>query len=182
MIQKKDKDLIFFTGVPGSKWSGIAQEIKNAPGYNVSDRAPHRVYTHGEFSGHKDSYFGTGMEFDTNLDYRNLISPYQNTDGKLLLMSHEWPYHFEEIIKRYPGSSIILVYRPNDVSLEWWLQAGGFNITYPNYEYYIDVDTMKEKIKEQNDLILDFAHKNMLLWKQHKNHKDIFICTYNGCD
>lgn len=173
-------EFVFFTGVPGSRWSGIAQKIKEQPEFNTSDRAPHRIYKHGEFSGHKDSYFGTGMEFDTSLDYDNLISPFTNIEGKLLLMSHEWPYQFDEITKRYPESSIIMVYRPNDISLEWWLQAGGFDITYPNYDFYVNVKGMKQKIKEQNDLILDFAQKNMLLWKQHEIHKDIFITTYSG--
>ena len=37
-------DKIFFTGVPGSRWNGIAQEIKQNHGYNTTDRAPHRVY------------------------------------------------------------------------------------------------------------------------------------------
>ena len=48
-------EYIFFTGVPGSRWSGIAQEIKSQPGYNTTDRAEHRVYKHGDFSGHMDS-------------------------------------------------------------------------------------------------------------------------------
>ena len=99
-----NEKLVFFTGVPGSRWSGIAQRLKQDFAYNISDRAPHRIYNynHGEFTGHMDSYFGTGMEFDTNLDYRNLTSPFENTNGTLLLLSHEWPYHFDEIIERYP--------------------------------------------------------------------------------
>ena len=37
-------DMIFFTGVPGSRWSGIAQEIKQNPRYNKTDRTPDRKY------------------------------------------------------------------------------------------------------------------------------------------
>ena len=36
-------EYIFFTGVPGSRWSGIAQEIKSQPGYNTTDRAEHQI-------------------------------------------------------------------------------------------------------------------------------------------
>ena len=61
-------EMIFFTGVPGSRWSGIAQEIKQNPRYNKTDRTPARKYLHGEYSGHIDAYFGTGMEFDCSLD------------------------------------------------------------------------------------------------------------------
>ena len=55
---------IFFTGVPGSRWSGIAQTIETIPGFNTSDRTPERAYDHHAYSGHKGAYFGWGMEFD----------------------------------------------------------------------------------------------------------------------
>jgi hypothetical protein len=53
---------IFFTGAPGSRWSGIAQTIETLPGFNVSDRNPRREYAHNTYSGHKGAYFGHGME------------------------------------------------------------------------------------------------------------------------
>ena len=87
-----NEKLVFFTGVPGSRWSGVAQRLKKELGYNTTDRAPHRVYSHGEYGGHVDSYFGTGMEFDTNLDYDNLTAPFKDKTGTMLLMSHEWVY------------------------------------------------------------------------------------------
>ena len=93
-------------------------------------------------------------------------------------MSHEWPYHFDEIIDRYPDAPITLVYRNNEASMDWWLEAGGFNITYPNYEFYCDATGMWEQIEKQNKLILDFGQKHMLKWKQHHTHSDIFIATY----
>ena len=173
----------FFTGVPGSRWSGLAQEIKLNPAYNTSDRAPHRVYTHGDFAGHKDSYFGTGMEFDTRLSKKNLDAPFfapSPVNGTKLLMGHEWPYHFESIIKRYPEAWITLVYRPGPASMQWWLQAGGFDITYPNYKWYQNESTMAVQIYKQNKLILDFAQHHSLQWTQHKQHTDILVATYQG--
>lgn len=180
-------DKIFFTGVPGSRWSGIAQQIKQNPQYNTSDRAPHRVYTHGEFSGHMDSYFGTGMEFpacpaEGGLSEHNLAAPFAKTEGTKLLMSHEWPYYFNEIQALYPLDWIQLVYRPNWDSFLWWKKAGGFDITYPNYEWYKNDVEMRYKIEEQNELILDFAQQHQLKWKQHDVHADIFIATYKPDD
>ena len=169
----------FFTGVPGSRWSGIAQEIKQDPAYDTTDRAPHRVYVHNEFSGHRDAYFGTGMEFDCNLNASNLCAPFSGT-GTKLLMSHEWPYYFRDIQDMYPDAWIQLIYRADNPSLDWWLQAGGFTITYPNYQWYENIDVMWERICEQNKLILDFAQKHKLQWKQHHKHSDIFIATYKG--
>jgi len=172
----------FFTGVPGSRWSGIAREMKLDPQYDCSDRAEHREYKHHGFSGHKESYFGSGMEFDCNLDESNLVAPFAKNTTKLtkLIMSHEWPYHFDEIQTRYPDSTITLVYRPSEASMDWWLEAGGFNITYPNYEFYCDITGMWEQIEKQNKLILDFAQKHVLQWTQHHTHSDIFIATYKG--
>ena len=48
---------IFFTGVPGSKWSGIAQTIEALDGFNTTDRWNHREYKHSGFSGHVGAYF-----------------------------------------------------------------------------------------------------------------------------
>ena len=52
-----NEKLVFFTGVPGSRWSGVAQRLKKELGYNTTDRLLHRVYSHGEYDGHVDSYF-----------------------------------------------------------------------------------------------------------------------------
>ena len=163
---------IFLTGVPGSRWSGIAQELESEGGYNISDRTPERTYTHK--GNHVGAYFGTGMEFPAILDTKNLDLPYRGT-GTKLHKSHEWSLMLDDITDLYHRSGIILIYRPNEVSLEWWLQAGGFNITYPKYDYYIDEKTMAKHIAIQNDSILKFAHKHKLKWTHHHKHHDILI-------
>ena len=168
---------IFFTGVPGSRWSGIAREIKQDPQYDCTDRAPHRNYTHNGFAGHQEAYFGTGMEFPPLLDPVNLVAPFEG-EGTKLLMSHEWPYYFEDIQDRYPDAWIQLVYRPDWESFLWWKQAGGWDITYPNYDWYENDVLMRERIAEQNKLILDFGQKHAVQWTQHYKHRDIFIATH----
>jgi len=117
-------EYIFFTGVPGSRWSGIAQEIKSQPGYNTTDRAEHAI---------QDAY---------------------------------------------PLAWIQLVYRPDWASFLWWKKAGGFDITYPNYDWYETDYLMTKRIEEQNKLILDFGQKHSVQWIQHHKHSDIFIGTY----
>ena len=166
--------MIFFTGVPGSRWSGIAREIKSSGQYDCTDRAPHRIYTHNDFAGHQEAYFGTGMEFPAILDTKNLDLPYKGT-GTKLHKSHEWSLMLDDIVEWYNRAGIVLIYRPNEVSLKWWLQAGGFNITYPNYDYYKDEKTMAKHIAIQNDAILKFAHKHRLTWEHHHKHHDILI-------
>ena len=170
---------IFLTGVPGSRWSGIAQEIEQDPRFNTTDRTPDREYTHGEFSGHVGAYFGTGMEFPAILDTKNLDRPYTGNSTKLH-KSHEWARVLDDIVEQYPHAGIVLIYRNDEASLDWWLEAGGFGITYPNYEFYCDATGMWEQIEKQNKLILDFAQKHMLQWIQHYTHSDIFISTYRN--
>jgi len=160
-------DKIFMIGVPGSRWSGIAQNIEdNIPGFNITDRDPRRVYTHHNFSGHLGAYFGTGWEFDTSLDLSNLDRPYIHTDGTRILKSHEWAYHLDEIHHLYPDAWIFLVYRPDLSAYSWWHQAGGFTITYPLYEpYYHDSVRMMSEIMRQNQAIMQFAQRHDLEWR-----------------
>ena len=170
----------FFTGAPGSKWSGIAQQIEAMDSnWDISDRTPEREYSHGEYSGHKGVYFGTGMEFPATLDTDNLNAPYKEKSNKPRLhKSHEWAYVLDDIKEKFPSSNIILVYRSNDLCFEWWKQAGGFDITYPNYDWYESDYWMTKRIEEQNQLILDFGCKHSVQWLQHNKHSDIFIGTY----
>ena len=160
-------DKIFMIGVPGSRWSGIAQNIEdNIPGFNTTDRRPDRVYQHHGFSGHLGVYFGTGWEHDTSLDESNLDRGFEHTNGTRILKSHEWAYHLDEIHHRYPGAWIMLVYRPDMSAYSWWHEAGGFNITYPLYEpYYHDSVRMMSEIMRQNQAIMQFAQRHDLEWR-----------------
>ena len=169
-------DRVFITGAPGSRWSGIAQEIKKDGNYNMSDRTSERQYQHHGFSGHKGAYFGTGMEFPAILDTKNLNLPYgRKSTGTKLHKSHEWSLMLDDITDLYHRSGIILIYRPDDACFSWWQEAGGFNINYPNYSHYENETKMKENIKKQNDAILKFSHKHNLIWKHHHKHHDVLI-------
>lgn len=170
-------DKIFFSGVPGSRWSGIAQDMKETHGLNTSDRASHRVYKHGEFGGHIDAYFGTGMEFSCDLSEENLNAPFTDKSGCKLLLSHEWVYKLDEIKEIFPNDWIMLIYRSNWESFLWWKKAGGWDISYPNYDWYENDYWMRAKIEEQNNLILAFAQKHDLVWSQNTKHKDVFVTT-----
>lgn len=165
---------IFFTGAPGSRWSGIAQELESNGGFDISDRTSSRSYAHNKYSGHLGSYFGTGMEFPAILDTQNLDLPYTGS-GIKLHKSHEWSLMLDNINDLYPMAGIYLVYRPDHAALDWWLKAGGFDITYPRYDYYVDEFTMAQHIRKQNNAILEFAHKHKLTWKHHHRHPDILI-------
>ena len=157
---------IYFTGVPGSRWSGIAQTIESIDGFNTTDRWNHREYKHSEYSGHVGAYFGEGMEFEANCSFTD--QAYTNPDaGTMLIKSHEWAEDLMgiQIYRCYKHEEwIMLVYRPDLDSLEWWHQAGGFDITYPDYTAYSGPGKMLYEIRRQNAQILKFAHAENLKW------------------
>ena len=153
-------------GAPGSRWSGIAQNIEdNVPGFNTTDRTPDKVYQHHSFSGHLGAYFGTGWEFDTSLDADNLDRPFAHTQGTRILKSHEWAYSLDAIRECYPQDWIMLVYRPDLSAYAWWHEAGGFEIKYPKYQpYYRDSINMLAEIQRMNQSIFAFSQKHDLAW------------------
>ena len=155
---------IFLTGVPGSRWSGIAQALESMPGFNTSDRTATRTYTHNNFSGHQGAYFGTGMELDPILDSSHIDQAWAENTGTRIVKSHEWAYQLADIKQQFPNDWIMLVYRPDMPSYAWWHQAGGFDIKYPCYNWYQNSSVMLGKIAEQNQLILEYAHGHNATW------------------
>ena len=165
LTSKKLPNRIFLTGVPGSKWSGISQLLEdNVSGFNISNRSPEKEYLHNSFSGHKGTYFGKGMEFEAYLSAEYIDQAWKNVEGCKMIKSHEWAYHLDFIKKLFPNDWIMLVYRPDMPSYAWWHEAGGFNITYPNYASYKDSSGMLSAIMEQNKCILKFAKKHNAKW------------------
>lgn len=155
---------IFFTGVPGSRWSGIAQQLETLQGFNTSDRTADRDYTHHKFTGHKGVYFGTGMEFESYLNPSYIDAAWPDTNGCQVVKSHEYAYKLQTISEVFPTDWIMLVYRPDLTAYAWWHEAGGFQIKYPDYTAYKDSTNMLAEITKQNSSILKFAHGKRATW------------------
>jgi len=156
---------IFFTGVPGSRWSSIAQILETMSGMNISDRTIDREYVHHSYSGHKGAYFGPGMEFEPILDSDYIDQAWVEPQGCKLVKSHEWSYYLDQIKNKFPNDWIIMIYRPDMSSYAWWHEAGGFQIKYPNYESYQNSAIMMSEIMRQNSEILNFGMINKCKWE-----------------
>lgn len=159
---------IFFTGVPGSRWSGIAQILETIPGFNTSDRTAERTYTHHSYTGHVGAYFGWGMEFEPHIltaGQEYIDQAWAKPGGTRLVKSHNWPDKFEEIEKYFSDDWIMLVYRPDMASFAWWHEAGGFQIKYPSYSWYKDEAQMLYEISRTNKLILEYACRKKARWE-----------------
>jgi hypothetical protein len=159
-------DKIFFTGVPGSKWSGISQELERLDGINTSDHDDSRFYdAHLDgFTGHRGAYFGEGMERKPLLEENHINSAWSQPGGTRIVKSHNWAVKLDEVASAFPNDWIMLVYRPDMVSFAWWYKAGGFDIAYPNYQEYRDESGMMAGISQQNQAMLVWANQHDLQW------------------
>lgn len=155
---------IFYTGVPGSSWSVVAQLLEQNTNFDTSDRTAERSYIHSSGARHLGSYFGTCMEFGTDLSIENIDAPWTDNNGCRLIKSHEWAFYLNDIHTKYPNDWIMLLYRPDMTSFAWWQRAGGGSITYPCYDDYQDPIKALTKTMKQNQCILKFSHEHNLTW------------------
>jgi hypothetical protein len=160
---------IFVIGAPGSKWSSVVKNIYYSASIDRSDYSDQRTYYH-DASGelqlmHLGAYFDPGMEYG---DFFDKLSEHSKKEcekefdrpftgeGVRIIKSHVFAHHIDFIKACWPTSRIVLVYRPNDACLGWWVRCGHFNITYPKYDqYYKDLRTMSHIIDQQNSDIRD---------------------------
>lgn len=170
---------IFVAGAPGSKWSSVVKNIYYSSSIDRSDYSNTRTYYHSAWGEpelmHIGSYFDPGMEFGRRFMRLPNISkadaecefnrPF-NDHGRRIIKSHVFCHHLEYIKNTWPEMPIILVYRPNDACLGWWVKCGQFDITYPNYQYYSNLEMMAMHIDQQNADMLQFA-------KQHNVEFDV---------
>lgn len=159
---------IFVAGAPGSKWSSVVKNIYHSADIDRSDYSESRTYYH-DASGemqlmHLGAYFDPGMESNLpeNLDQfskedlEKLFDKEFSGTGIRIIKSHIFSNHIDYIKKTWPECPLILVYRPDDACLGWWVKCGHFDITYPLYhEYYKDLKTMAKIIKQQNKGLID---------------------------
>ena len=158
---------IFMTGAPGSKWSSVSKNIYYSPDIDRTDYSDARTYYH-DASGtmqlmHMGAYFDPGMEFGGFFDQIDRYTreqceaefdrPFTGT-GVRIIKSHVFAHNIDFLKDHWPESPIILVQRPDDACLGWWVKCGHFTITYPKYDqYYQNLRTMSQIIPTQNRAI-----------------------------
>lgn len=155
-------------GAPGSKWSSVSKNIYYSPSIDQTDYREARTYYHdapGELMlMHMGAYFDPGMEFDLPEDLttlskaeleRRFDEPFSG-QGVRIIKSHIFCHNIDFLKHSWPESPVILVHRPDDACLGWWVKCGHFNITYPLYnDYYVDLRRMAKCIQHQNLDLLD---------------------------
>jgi hypothetical protein len=158
---------IFMTGAPGSKWSSVSKNIYYSSDIDRTDWSDVRTYYH-DASGtmqlmHMGAYFDPGMEFGGFFDEidrhtrerceAEFDRPFTGT-GVRIIKSHLFAHNIDFLRDHWPDCPIVLVQRPDDACLGWWVKCGHFGITYPLYDqYYRDLRTMSRIIPAQNRAI-----------------------------
>jgi hypothetical protein len=155
---------IFIAGAPGSKWSSVSKNIYFSPDIDRSDYSSDRLYYHDAVGYldlmHMGAYFDPGMEFGDFFDRIDQYStkaceeefdrPFTGT-GVRIVKSHVFSHHINFLKLNWPDCPIVLVHRPDDACLGWWVKCGHFDITYPLYnKYYMNLKQMALHIKRQN--------------------------------
>ena len=157
---------IFVAGAPGSKWSSVVKNIYFIPSIDQTDYRAERTYYH-DASGtrqlmHLGAYFDPGMEFGdwflhgfgkrTKEEHKaEFDRPFTGT-GVRIVKSHWFSYqqNIEYLRETWPECPVVLVHRPDDACLGWWVKCGHFDITYPNYQNYENLRSMAKIIEAQN--------------------------------
>lgn len=162
---------IFVVGAPGSKWSSVCKNIYYSDSIDRSDYTSERTYCH-DASGkmellHMGAYFDPGMEFGDWFDQLNKHTKEEceaefdrpfSGNGIRIIKSHVFSHHISFLRENWPECPIVLVHRPDDACLGWWVKCGHFNITYPDYhKYYRNLRAMSMIIAEQNKDILHYT-------------------------
>lgn len=154
---------IFVAGAPGSKWSSVVKNIYYSPSLDRSDYSDARTYYH-DASGqmelmHLGAYFDPGMEFNLPPDLfalskdalEDIFNSAFTGDGVRIIKSHIFANNIDFLKACWPDCPVVLVHRPDDACLGWWVKCGHFDITYPLYhDYYQDLRTMAGIIQSQN--------------------------------
>ena len=167
----------FVVGAPGSRWSGVAKSIYYSDQIDQSDDTPERIYFNPKSPPkakqlmHRGAYFDPGMEFGKELEDFDSLSkqdlekifdaPFEGSDKIKIIKSHVLSKHVDKLAELF-DDPIVLVYRYDQDCFDWWKQAGGWEITYPNYQWYKDDATMQTEIANQNKAIRKYVLENKL--------------------
>lgn len=169
-------EYIFFTGAPGSRWSGVSQVFRDTwDNIDNTDLVPEKTYKHPLYKGHVGNYYGPGMLNGTWLDQylgskqewrKEIDQSFTGSKPVKLILSHHFAYWLKELIETFPSSKLVLCYRTDQECFDWWHNAGGWDISYPSYSWYQNDTKMMNEIQKQNTAILDFINKNKLILEQ----------------
>jgi len=184
--------LVFTTGAPGSCWSMISNRLKRImPNFDKTDETVEKSYkmpeehagrnyniidTSWQQTTHVGSYFGPYHDFGHGFDnisknytpesfLSECFKPFTDKERpNKLIRSHWFAYNLDWIWENCKGHKMLLIWREPKAAEDWWYSMGGWDIHYPIYTWYEGPERMSKQIKEESDLVLEFAKKHNIEW------------------
>ena len=165
---------IFLAGAPGSKWSSVSGDLRNFNGINTTDSLKERSYVKpNEISPmHAGAYWDPGMEFGEGFDSfneqavdeleRQFDMPFQLINNRpRIIKSHQFCKFLNDITnnRKWICDPLVLVSRSEEDARTWWYEAGGWDISYPDYSWY--KNKMDHEIHVQTKMINEFINTNV---------------------
>lgn len=152
---------IFLAGAPGSKWSSVSADLRGLSEVNTSDSFLGCYTKPGEIRPmHTGAYWDPGMEYGKQFDQLPTLTtdelevefdrPFSQIDSRVkIVKSHQFSKFLDNIAGRvkWQYNPIVLVQRSPVDAESWWYEAGGWNISYPSYDWY--KGQMSEEIAAQ---------------------------------
>jgi hypothetical protein len=175
-----NKKYVFLTGVPGSRWGRPENMIyEQADIIDISCRWPHQQDNPKHGTRHIYTFWGPFHEHGEQFDRLDLLGPgevmrqidavYDDNDPRpyRIIRCHWFSYQLDWIAEHMPWIDILMVFREPEMSYRWWIQSGGWDISYPNYTWYSNDAVMKRQIMIEHKLMLKFCRDHGL--KQERN-------------
>lgn len=171
------EDLILAMGAPGSKWSsnlrmlGLLHKEINLTDennrYTYSKEYTNQYNRKVKIGWHRGAYWGPnheqGHNFDNlqNMSKLEIIEEFKKpfTDwnsGIKIIKSHWFSYHIPQLMEMFPRSRLLAFYANDTECFNWWKEVGGWDITYPHYQWYKNDNVMKKQISIENSNILKY--------------------------
>jgi len=174
MNKHQNYEYLLVTGAPGSRWSGVVRDFYYSPDINTSDYKKKNSYTRKgqEKPMHFGEYFGVNQQYSTNrLEWDKPFK--KNSKGLKIIKSHDFAYQLPQLKEH--KQPMLLVYREPILCFRWWKEAGGWDISYPNYEHYGDDEMMFLNIQNESQELQTFLYYN-------QSNITECLSTYDICD
>jgi hypothetical protein len=178
---KKNKKYIFLVGVPGSRWGRIESMLYqlNSDLIDVSCKSPHQQDHPEHGTQHIYTFWGPYHEHGDQFDRLDLLGPqevmrqidaaYDDNDPRpyRIVRCHWFSYQLDWIRENMPWIDVLMVFREPEMSYRWWIQSGGWDISYPNYAWYGTDQVLRRQIMVEHKLMMKFAREQGLKQTHH---------------
>ena len=181
---------IWFTGIPGSKWSGIDIHMRHALHCDRTDESAERTHFHRHnergytFNGHRGTYWGPGQGCGEHWTDLALVGKDRmledigmefTGEGYRVIKSHAFARYdnLDFIYDNFKGDWLVMIQRDPAQSFVWWDAVMSFDETvYPSYnKMYSDPETMKLLLVEEDEYIKEFAATKGFDWHLYDPQK-----------